>query len=696
MDISDLSGVGVKRAIVLKSAGINTVADLLNRFPRDYDDRSQVKTIEQLTPGAVNTIRGVIAYDPETAVVSKKGNKSGGLTLTKAVIKDHTGSLKLVWFNQPYLKKNFKKGSEYIFTGKVEELRFGVGAGIMLQMVSPDYEASGGVELSGGRIVPLYTTPKGYSQKTFRALIHKALEADGNQMSFVEFLPMGILREFNLMNRRAAVENIHFPESDEMFLAARRRLVFEELFFTRLSLLRIKRAVCTLPGFVLGDADYAPFLRALPFEPTGAQLRVLGEISGDMTSGRRMNRLVQGDVGSGKTAVAIAASYIAIKNGFQAAIMAPTEVLASQHFIGCKRLLEPLGYETVLLTGSLKASEKREALEKIRSGAGHMIVGTHALIQQGVEFWRLGLCITDEQHRFGVNQRLFLTEKGETVYPHTVVMTATPIPRTLGLILYGDLDISVIDEMPAGRKEIKTYTVGSQYRERINAFIKKETDGGHQAYIVCSAIEENTETENPGTEIENVLDYTEKLSKALPDIKIAYLHGRMKPAEKALVMDEFKSGRLQVIVSTTVIEVGIHVENATLMIIENAERFGLSQLHQLRGRVGRGAAESVCVMISDTKNKETKARMKAMTQTSDGFKLAELDLEQRGAGDFFGTRQHGLPVFTIANLYRDTGILLEAQEAAQGVDNYIADSAEDEKLNRRVDEFLAVTYGGVM
>jgi ATP-dependent DNA helicase RecG len=642
MQISELKGVGAKRTHALQSAGIFTAADLLEYFPRDYDDRSKVKTISELIPEAVNTIRGVAAFEPQNAVRKK-------FSITKLIIKDHTGTLELIWFNQPYLKKYFKKGNEYIFTGKVRE------AGIT-QMLSPDYEPSGGTELSGGRIVPIYTPPKQFSQKTFRALIFRALET---VKSFADTLPEEVLAKYKLCGRETAVRNIHFPESDELFLSARRRLVFEELFFMQTALLEIKNTVNSQSGIVLEDVDYSPFLQALPFGLTHAQSEVLSDISRDLQSGRCMNRLIQGDVGSGKTAVAFAAIFLAAKNGYQSALMAPTDVLAVQHYSQCEKLFSPFGFETVLLTGSLGAKEKRGALAKTENGTASIVIGTHALIQEKVRYHKLGLCITDEQHRFGVNQRLALSQKGA---PHILVMTATPIPRTLGLILYGDLDISVISELPPGRREIKTYCVNSDYRERINGFIRKETEENRRVYIICPSIDEGTDGD-----LKNVIDYTKTLSAALPEIKTAYLHGRIKPAEKQDIIDSFKRGEIQVLVSTTVIEVGIHVENAALIIIENAERFGLSQLHQLRGRVGRGEVQSYCILVSDSKNEQTAARMKAMTKTSDGFELAELDLKQRGAGDFFGTRQHGLPSFKIANLYRDLDILAEAQEAAREI-----------------------------
>jgi ATP-dependent DNA helicase RecG len=703
MLISELKGIGEKKALALNAAGIFSVEDLLNHFPRDYDDRSNVKTVSQLMPEAVNTIRGVVSRPPECSKLKR-------ITLTKAVISDHTGTLEIIWFNQPFLKKNFKLGTEYIFTGKVREIHGRKSTGITLQMQSPDYEPTGGHELTGGRIVPIYTPPKGFSQKTFRKLVHQALTTQpgfenervkgqsplvgewGQSPHGLDPIPPEIREKYSLCPREAAIRNIHFPTDDEAFFAARRRLVFEELLFMQLALAGVKKAAELRRGLAFDDLGESGFLEVLPFTLTKAQTNVLSEIIADVSQGKCLNRLVQGDVGSGKTAIAFAAAYLAAKNGFQAAIMAPTDVLANQHFLQAQALFAPLGFRAEILTGSITAKQRRETLAKIADGSAAIIIGTHALIQKSVTYHNLGLCITDEQHRFGVNQRLSLTMKGAaegeecserlraprsianassparapSPVPHTLVMSATPIPRTLGLILYGDLDISVMDELPPGRQEIKTFCVDSGYRGRVTEFIRKEVALGNQAYIICPTIQiQNNPEAEVQTELQNVTNYTQSLSAALPEIKIARLHGKMKPDEKQHVMDAFKSGEVKVIVSTTVIEVGVHVENATLMVVENAERFGLSQLHQLRGRVGRGAAQSYCVLITDTKNEQTRARMKAMCQTTDGFKLAEMDLEQRGAGDFFGTRQHGLPALKIANLYRDLDILKEAQNAAK-------------------------------
>ena len=616
----------------MAEVGVNTVEDLLNYLPRDYDDRSEIKTISMLSPGITHTIRGTITSEAEN--VSFKASK----VMTKLRLEDETGELTLVWFGQPYLKKNFKKYDEYLFTGRVSE-NYG-----RLQMESPEYEKINrdAETLSSGRIVPIYTLPKGISQKMFRKWMKAALDLGVGEH---ETLPPSVIGA--LCSRKEAIQNIHFPENDSGFYAARRRLVFEELFFVQLSLLNIKEA--PQPGIKI-DRDISEFLPKLPFTLTKAQQAVLQEITVDIKSGWRMNRLIQGDVGSGKTAVAACAAYIAINAGYQAAIMAPTEVLAKQHYRQFKRYFD----DTVLLVGSLTAKEKKLAQKAIQDGQAKMIVGTHALIQDAVAFDNLALVITDEQHRFGVNQRAALIEKGQNA-PHTMLMTATPIPRTLGLILYGDMDISIIDALPPGRKPIETYCVNSGYRPRLQAFMAKQVKEGHQVYVICPAIDESED-------FKSVTSYSEDLQKALPDIPIACLHGRLK--DKDEIVAAFSKGDTPIIVSTTVIEVGVDVPTATLIVIENAERFGLAQLHQLRGRVGRGSAQSYCVLVTDSKSEHSKERMQAMEKTSDGFQLSELDLKQRGPGDFFGIQQSGLPVFKIANLYRDIDILKEAQKAA--------------------------------
>ena len=709
MRVESFPGVGEKRAKALHAAGIFTTNDVLEFFPRDYDDRSNIKSINELTVGAVNTIRGKIGATPVQTTVNKKSG-TGSLVLVKAVIKDSTGFLEIVWFNQPYLVKNLKLGAEYIFTGKVTEFWGAAarGGGVKLQMSQPDYELAGEVNLTGGRIMPVYTAPKGYSQKMFRGLIysllkradvqkgdaefsHSALDTNSRDVEldvFNETLPLKLRKEFHLIDRKTALMNIHFPETDELFLKARRRLVFEELFFLQLALRNIKNSGRQSTGIVFGEVDLLPLYGALPFPMTEAQKKVTREISSDFMSGYRMNRLVQGDVGSGKTVVAMCAAYIAAKNGFQTAFMAPTEVLANQVYANFDAMFLTFGLRTVLLTGSQSAKARKEALKHIQDGTGQFVVGTHALIQKGVEFNNLGFVITDEQHRFGVNQRLALSQKGPA--PHSLVMTATPIPRTLGLILHGDLDISTIDQMPPGRMPIKTYAVDSRYRERVNNFIQKESDAGRQVYIICPAIDE-PENEEYKNEIKNVKKYTKELAKALPYVEIALLHGQMKPGEKDEIMRQFKSNFIQVLVSTTVIEVGVNVPNASLIVIENAERFGLSQLHQLRGRVGRGTQESFCVLVTDSRQKHTKERMKAITETTDGFRLSELDLQLRGAGDFFGTRQHGIPSFKITNLFRDMDILKDVNRVMEN-----GGFECDEAMLHKAMDIIAKAGGGVM
>ena len=524
-------------------------------------------------------------------------------------------------------------------------------------MESPDYELVNVDSLNTGRIVPVYTVPKKMSQKVIRGCIKDAMDTvDG---SLDEYMPESIIREHNLCSREFAVRNIHFPENDKAFFKARRRLVFDELLFLQMHLLELKGNVCDKKtSVVINDFDDSEIRNALGFSLTDAQEKVLNEIKNDFTTGFVMNRLIQGDVGSGKTAVAMISAYIAIKNGYQAVLMAPTDVLANQHYKSFCDTLEPLGIKCELLTSGLKKKEKDRAYDNIATGYAKMIIGTHALIQEKVKYNNLGLVITDEQHRFGVRQREMLSEKGNE--PHILVMTATPIPRTLALILYGDLDISIIDKLPPGRKKVDTFAVDNSYYQRLYAFIKKEVAKGRQVYIICPMIEENDKME-----LRAVLSYTDDLDRnILPELRVSCVHGKMKNAEKQTVMEEFAKGNIDVLVSTTVIEVGINVPNASLMIIENADRFGLSALHQLRGRVGRGSEKSYCVLVSDAKSKVAKERLKIMCQTNDGFVISEKDLTLRGPGDFFGTRQHGLPEMKIANLYKDVDILKEVQQTA--------------------------------
>lgn len=641
--VSSLKGIGEQRERKLQKLGIATIEDLLTHYPREYKDRSEILKIADLPMEEPSTFLAQVKEEGQNI-------RHGRLVYTRMKVYDETGAVGVLWYNQPYMKNSLKIGEWYLFSGKLQK-KYG-----RTEILSPEVERIG-ENFAGGRIIPVYPATEGISQKMLRNLMEDALSQMSGGMR--ENLPLWLRKEYRLAERNFAIENIHFPKTEQGFYDARRRLVFEELFLLQTALFQLKHTLEDCGGGILFKKKKAlqEVEGYFPFTMTNAQKRVLKEIEKDMSSGKMMNRLVQGDVGSGKTAVAMAAAYWAIRNGYQATIMAPTEVLANQHFASFQSIFAPAGIKVVLLTGSLKAKEKREALAQVESGEAQMIVGTHAVIQKGVTYHNLGLAITDEQHRFGVRQRSTLAEKGENV--HTLVMTATPIPRTLALILYGDLDISIIDELPPGRQKIDTSAVDSRYHQRIYTFIQKHVKEGRQAYVICPMIEENEKLE-----VQSVLEYTEELVQKLPDCRVACVHGKMKAKEKQEIMDAFAAGAIDVLVSTTVIEVGINVPNATIMLIENAERFGLAQLHQLRGRVGRGSEKSYCILVSDTKTKVAKERMKTMTESEDGFVISEKDLKLRGPGEFFGIRQHGLPELKIADLYKDMPILKEAQAAA--------------------------------
>ena len=642
--ITKLKNIGQARALAFKALEIYTIDDLITHYPRDYEDRSKITPIAEAEIDEKCVIKAKFYKECEVLRV-------GNMVITKGFVKDETGSLEIIWFNQPYLKNNFKVFDTYFFIGKVSEKN------LKKQIISPDYERLSDISLNISRIVPIYPSTSGITQKLFRKLINDSLESVSEE--YIDFLSEDILKKYNLCTKDYAIRNIHFPENNKAFFKARKRLVFEEFFILLLALFSLKGISKNEKTNIVIGGDFENDIN-FGYELTNAQKKVIAEIKDDFKTGHAMYRLVQGDVGSGKTAVAIVASYMAIKAGYQAAIMAPTEVLARQHYDSFKKIFKPLGIHTVLLSGSMKKRDRKFALDIISSGHAHMIVGTHALIQDRVMFDNLGLAITDEQHRFGVLQRKSLSKKGVT--PHVLVMSATPIPRTLALVLYGDLDISVINEMPPGRQKIETFAVNSNYRERIFSFIKKEIDLGGQAYIICPSIEEGEQN------TKSVLKYTEEIrQKYLKGYSVECLHGKMKQEEKEKIMKRFLDRETSLLISTTVIEVGVNVPNATIMVIENAERFGLSQLHQLRGRVGRGDKKSYCILISDSKSEKTKERLKAMTDTNDGFILSELDLKLRGAGDFFGTRQHGLIELKIGNLYKDTEILALAQEASKEV-----------------------------
>ena len=631
-DVRYIKGIGEQRAKALGKLGIATLRDLISYFPRAYDDRTQLRRIADLVPGEAAGVAAMVASPPTVSHIRK------GLDLVKLRAVDDTGELNVTFFNQAWLKNNLHQGETYVFYGRAE------GSLFRRQMTNPVVEPEGRREVTG-RIVPIYPLTAGVSQLILSRSIRQGLDACADILPDV--LPDRVRRDHQLCRIEYAYENIHFPESAEALDLARRRLAFEELFLFTIGLerLRQRREVVHVPP--CGGVDMEPFYSALPFTLTDAQRRCVEEALADMRSGTPMNRLVQGDVGSGKTMVAAACVYFCVKNGRQTALMAPTEILARQHYQGLAPLLENLGIRCALLTGSTPAKTKRSIAAQLESG--------------GLAYRDLGLVVTDEQHRFGVAQRAELAAKGD--HPHILVMSATPIPRTLALILYGDLDVSVIDQLPPGRQPVQTFAVSGGYHQRVYSFIRKLVGEGRQAYIVCPMVEENDELPD---ERKAVTEYAKKLqAEVFPDLKVAFVHGKMKPREKDAVMAAFAARETDILVSTTVIEVGVDVPNAAVMVIENAERFGLSQLHQLRGRVGRGKHQSYCILISDNQNEETRARLKVMTKTTDGFKIAEEDLRLRGPGDFFGQRQHGLPGLKVADLGCDTLLLQEAQAAAR-------------------------------
>ncbi|MDR3564832.1 MAG: ATP-dependent DNA helicase RecG [Negativicutes bacterium] len=644
--IKYMKGVGPAKATMLTKLNIFTVGDLLQHYPRRYEDRSQLKPIRLLTDNEVQTFRASVAQ-----VQDSKPRR--GLTITKITVRDDSGSAQLVWFNQPYIKKWFKAGMELILTGKVEN-RFG-----QIQISHPEIEVVDGADLlHTGRIVPVYPASESIGQRWLRTLLRQALDVHG---AVPEFLPPAIISQFALQDRRKALENIHFPEDSAALAAARRRLVFEELYLLQCGLLYLKSK-----NKQSGGTKHSPdgqLVKSvedkLPFSLTGDQRQALKDVKADMEDVTSMQRLIQGDVGSGKTVVAAIALTKTVENGYQGAMMVPTEILAEQHCHTLSQLLAPQGIRIAALTGKLTRRTKEEVLSRLRDGLVDVVIGTHALIQDEVEFKHLGLVVTDEQHRFGVRQRASLQAKGTA--PDVLVMTATPIPRTMALTVYGDLDVSVIRELPPGRMPIKTYAVGSNMRERVYNFIVKEVSAGRQAYVVCPLVEESEKLEAQAA----VQMYEQLRGTYFKNIVCGLVHGKMKSQEKDKIMTEFYAGEIQVLVATTVIEVGVNVPNASVMLVEGADRFGLAQLHQLRGRVGRGQHQSYCILLSDSQNPETKERLAIMAKVQDGFDLAEKDLTLRGPGQFFGTRQHGIPDLKIADIVNDMNVLVEARRAAQ-------------------------------
>ncbi len=669
-DIQKVKSVGSKTVEVLKKLSIESVSDLLDFLPRTYEDRSSFVNIEDIQESGDFVIKGVLKENINTIRTK--------LHISKGTIVDDTGEIKVIWYNRPYIKNTLKPFCEYTFIGKCKK------EGKHMVMYSPDFEEEDKtVRLNSNRIVPVYSLSRHITQKKFRTIIHNALQ---EIPSAIDFFPLKILQKYNLCSKDFAIHNIHFPKDEEAFFKARRRLVFEELFLMQSNLITIKSLSDKATKIFGLDTNDENILKMFPFKLTNAQKKVLEDIKKDFNSEKAMNRLIQGDVGSGKTAVAMVASYIMCNNGYQVVMMAPTEVLARQHYEGFAKIFEPLGIKVVFLAGSLTPKNKRLVYEEIKENDSQIIIGTNAVIQEKAIYKNLGLVITDEQHRFGVNQRMTLQNKGDN--PHVLVMTATPIPRTLGLVLYGDLNVSVIDELPPNRKYIDTYSVNSNYLTRIYNFIEKEILSGRQCYVICPLIEEN-ET----MDLTSVMTYTEELKKTFSNRNVECLHGKMKQSQKDDLMYRFANKEIDILVSTTVIEVGINVPNATVMLIKNSERFGLSALHQLRGRVGRGEHKSYCILVTDSKNENTKERMKIISSTNDGFVIAEKDLQLRGQGDFFGTKQHGLPEFKIANLFTDVTILEEVQNLIKDIENNnFLEEKEKKVLNMHINNFREQFY----
>lgn len=642
MEITYLKGVGPKKAELYKKLRVETVEGLTELYPRDYVDFTDIKSILEAEIGEPCAFRAVVQ--------SKRypSGYSGRVSVYKALLTDGESDITAVFFNSQYTFDKLNVNKEYIFYGKITSDLYG------LQIASPQFVQSGEEGL-----IPKYPLTAGLSNASVIANMKTALEIVKRE----ERLPEALRSRYGLLGADDAVRKIHFPKTREEYQAARKRLVFEELLTLKLGLAQLKNRGKTLSGAVMTDVDMTAFYASLPFEPTGAQKRAVDDCISDMKRLYPMNRLIQGDVGSGKTLVAAAAAYFARCNGFTTLVMAPTEVLARQHCDTFKGFLEPLGVTVGLLSGSMTAAEKRNMRKLAESGEVEVLIGTHALIQKSVEITRLGLVIVDEQHRFGVGQRSALAEKGTN--PHIMAMSATPIPRTLALIVYGDLDVSILNEMPKGRIPIKTYAVDSGFRPRVYNFIKKHIAAGKQAFIVCPRVEQN---EFDQSDKKSAIEYYNTLTaNDFAGIPTGLLYGKMKQSDKDAVMNDFRDNKLKLLISTTVIEVGIDVPNAVVMLIENAEQFGLSQLHQLRGRVGRGSSESFCILMTDSKSEYTRARTKAMVDTTDGYKIADIDLQLRGPGNFFGREQSGLPPMRVADLADDAELLNEIDSLAEEI-----------------------------
>ncbi len=634
MPLTNVRGIGPARLKALKDAGLDGVRDLVLFLPREYRDMTQTARLSDARAGETAAFRVRVAGEMTVKRVKK-------LTISTVYVTDGTETVQAVWYNQPWRKDRMPRGRELVLYGRIE-LRKGYP-----QLISPAIEPGEG-------IIPVYKAVTGIPQKAFRQLMEAALRVSEGQ--WPDEMPQSVRRKYGLCERNFAMRNAHFPDSMEALAAARRRIAFEELLLYQVALSLFRAGARTGTSMDFSDADVEDYWRALPFPPTGAQRRVLDEIAGDMREERAMARLVQGDVGCGKTAIAFGAMALAVKSGFQAALMAPTEVLAQQHFEAAAKLFGEKGIGVGLLTGSMTAKGHREAHEKIKSGQWRVVIGTHALITEKVEYENLGLVITDEQHRFGVRQRTLLSEKGNA--PDVLVMSATPIPRTLALILYGDLDISIVDELPPGRTPVRTRIVPEDKRGGMYGFLRAEVEKGRQAYVVCPLVEDSEAVDAVSAEAV----YEALAKKHLKGLRVALAHGKQKNQEKDAALEAFRAGEIDVLVSTTVIEVGVNVPNATAMVIENAERFGLAQLHQLRGRVGRGAYESWCFLMA-----EPNERLRLLTKTNDGFKIAEKDMELRGPGELFGYRQSGAVDAGLSALAGDTALLKITHDEARDI-----------------------------
>ena len=672
--ITILKGIGPTKAKQFAALNIFTLGDLICHFPRGYEDRTKLVNIEKLEPDVPACFKAMVMNTPRTSHIRK------GLDLTKVQVADHTARLNLTFFNNKYVVEQLQYGKEYIFYGAVS------GDFIGYNMTNPVFERPDSPAVTTRRVLPIYPLTAGLSNASVLKAVQQALLICDPP---AEILPEQVRKEFGILPAERAYRAIHEPQSMAEAELAKKRLIFEEFFVfsAGLSLMRAARAEKKTAPYE--NLELRPFHASLPFTLTGAQQRAVEDIRKDLSRGAPMNRLVQGDVGSGKTMVAAAAAYLAAGNHKQTALMAPTEILAEQHFASLDKLFAPMGITVALLTGSMTVKQKKLVREKIENGEVQVVVGTHALLSDATRFQDLGLVIADEQHRFGVAQRSKLSAKGED--PHLLVMSATPIPRTLALLMYGDLEVSILDELPPGREAVETFLVGESYRPRINAFIRKQVAEGHQCFVVCPAVEENEEL---GMKAATV--WAETLQQTVfPDLRIALLHGQMKGQEKEAAMASFARGEADVMVATTVIEVGVDVPNATLMVIEDADRFGLSQLHQLRGRVGRGKSKSYCILTSHNRNPETIRRLKALCKTTDGFRIAEEDLKLRGPGDFFGSRQSGLPTFQVADLSYDLQTLKDAQAAsAQWIDRFgTEDTPEAKALRSRIGELFLRAEG---